>query len=177
MAPRVTILVGCAGSGKSTYARQEFPKALVVSADHYFERLAKRTRQAYEDVFDTWQLRSAHSECQERFVKAIAAERRTVIVDNTNVRKADRQRYIKIATDHGCETELHVFSPWIHGEPALSQDQIDSYVALCHRRTTHCVPWDTVFQQFGKLDLPSGIYLAGKPPEFLRPLTFSYKQP
>lgn len=170
MASRVIILVGCAGSGKSTYAKQQFPKGLVVSADHYFERMAKRTRQSYEDVFDTWQLRSAHSECQERFVKAIAARRRIVIVDNTNVRRADRQRYIKVATEYGCETELHVFSPWAHGQPALAQDQIDTYVALCHRRNTHGVPWETVDQQFSKLDLPSGIYLPGKPPQYCGPI-------
>jgi tRNA uridine 5-carbamoylmethylation protein Kti12 len=170
MASRVILLVGCAGSGKSTYVQQQFPDALVVSADHYFEDLAMRSKNSFEEVWDLRKQGTAHSMCQRRFIDAIFAEHHIVIVDNTNVRPADRQRYVKKALEYGCETELHVLSPWMHGDQPLSPEQILRYVRLCHERNVHGVPLEVVEQQFSKLDLPSGIYLAGKPVQFLRPL-------
>ena len=170
MASRVILLVGCSGSGKSTYAHGHFPDALVVSADHYFEELAASTNQSFEEVWNLWQLGSAHSLCQQRFLNAISKKVPIVIVDNTNVRRADRQRYIKMAKDLGGETELHVFSPWIHGEPPPSPKKIKAYVKLCHGRNTHGVPLEIVEQQFGHMEMPSGIFAPGKPPLFLGPL-------
>lgn len=170
MASRVILLVGCSGSGKSTYALNQFPVAVVVSADHYFEELATSTKKSFEEVWSLWELGTAHSQCQQRFMNAISKKAPTVIVDNTNVRRADRQRYIKMAAELGCETEMHVFSPWIHGDPAPSPKKIKDYVKLCHGRSTHGVPIDIVGQQFGDLDMPSGIYSPGKPHQYLRPL-------
>lgn len=170
MASRVILLVGCSGSGKSTYAQVHFPKAVVVSADHYFEELAASTNQTFEEVWNLWQLGSAHSQCQQRFLNAISKKVPVVIVDNTNVRRADRHRYIKMATELGCETELHVLSPWIQGKPAPSPKQIKAYVKLCHGRNAHGVPLDIVEQQFAHVDMPSGIYSPGKPPQYLRPM-------
>lgn len=171
MTSRVVLLVGCSGSGKSTYAQSQFPKALVVSADHYFENLATISGKAFEDVWNFWELGAAHRQCLQRFLNAISENYPVVIVDNTNVRMADRQRYIKKATELGCETELHVFSPWLHGEPPPTQKQIRSYVKLCQQRNVHGVKLETVDQQFYNLDLPSGIYSPGKSPNYLRPMT------
>jgi AAA domain len=170
MTSRVILLVGCAGSGKSTYAQQQFPGTPIVSADHYFERLAERFKQTYEQVFDVRQLRDAHSQCEEAFLAAIARNAPIVIVDNTNVRGVDQRRYAKKAKALGCETELHVFSPWLYGDPAPSPKEILRYVRLCHGRSVHGVPLDIVEKQFSELELPSGIYLAGKPPQYLRPM-------
>lgn len=169
-ATRVILLVGCSGSGKSTYAKEQFPEALVVSADHYFEELAASTEQTFEDVWDLWQLGTAHSECQQRFLEAISEGAPLVIVDNTNVRASDRQRYIKKASTFGLEVELHVLSAWHFGKAALTERQITRYVNQCHKRNAHGVPREVVAQQFGRLELPSGIFLAGKPAQFLCPL-------
>ena len=168
MPSRVVILVGCSGSGKSTYALRQFPGAIVVSADHYFERLAKRSRRSYVRVFDTWQLRYAHAECLERFIEALSAGTPIVIVDNTNVAISDRQRYIKRAQEYGIEAELHVLGPWLHGAPEPTPDEIQCYVTACHGRARHGAPFEVISQQLSKLELPSGIYRAGKPPQFLR---------
>ena len=170
MPSRVILLVGCSGSGKSTYARGQFPEAVVVSADHYFDEMAAAMNQTFEDVWDLWQLGAAHSQCQQRFLEALSKGAPIVVVDNTNVRASDRQRYIKKALGLGIETELHVFSPWIYGKPALSQSMITRYVGKCHKRNTHGVPRDVVAQQFSRLDMPSGVYLAGKPAQFIRSL-------
>ena len=170
MTSRVILLVGCAGSGKSTYARQQFPGAPIVSADRYFERLAERFKRTYGQVFDVRQLRDAHGQCEEEFKSAIERGAPLVIVDNTNVRGVDQRRYARKAKALGCETELHVFSPWLHGEPVPSQKEILDYVRLCHGRSLHGVPLEVVGKQFGQLELPSGIFLAGKPPQYLRPM-------
>ena len=170
MASRVILLVGCAGSGKSTYARQQFPGAPIVTADQFFERLAKRFKRTYGQVFDVRKLRDAHSQCEQEFMAAIVRETPIMVVDNTNVQAADRQRYLKMATELGCTTELHVLSPWMHGSPAPSPEEIVNYVRHCHERNIHGVPLGVVTQQFVNLDLPSGIYLTGKPPQFLGPL-------
>ena len=170
MTSRVILLVGCAGSGKSTYARQQYPGAPIVSADQYFECMAERFKRTYRQVFDVRQLRDAHSQCEEEFLSAIARNAPFVIVDNTNVRGVDQRRYANKAKALGCETELHVFSLWLHGDPVPSQSDILGYVRLCHGRSLHGVPLDVVDEQFGQVELPSGIYLAGKPPQYLRPL-------
>lgn len=168
MALRVILLVGCAGSGKSTYARQQFPCAPIVSADHYFERMAVRCNQTYRQVFDVRGLRVAHAQCEEAFLSYLERDTPLVIVDNTNVRGVDQRRYAKRAKALGYETELHVFSPWVHERPSLTPEDIRRYVYLCHGRNIHGVPLDIVSKQFSQVDLPSGIYLAGKPPQFLR---------
>lgn len=170
MPSRVILLIGCSGAGKSTYARDQFSEAVVVSADHYFEELATATKKSFEDVWDIWKLGAAHSQCQQRFLDAISEGAPIVIVDNTNVRPSDRQRYIKKALGFGLETELHVLSPWNYGKSAPSAIQIARYVGKCHKRNTHGVPRDVVAQQFEKLDMPSGIFMAGKPARFIRPL-------
>ena len=173
MTSRVILLVGCSGSGKSTYARQQFPNAPIVSADSYFERMAVRFKRTYSQVFDVRQLRDAHGQCEQEFLAAIAQNAPIVIVDNTNVRGVDQRRYAKKAKALGYETELHVFSPWLYGDPAPSLGEIISYVRLCHGRSVHGVPLDIVGKQFSELELTSGIYQAGKPPQYLRPMPHS----
>ena len=69
MASRLIILAGCAGSGKSTYVRRQFPEALVVSADHYFEELALRTGRGFEAVWDLRLLGPATASASNAFRK------------------------------------------------------------------------------------------------------------
>jgi len=170
MSSKVIILAGCAGSGKSTYVGQHFPEALVVSADHYFEELASRTGRGFEAVWDLRLLGSAHSLCQQGFSEALAAGHPLVVVDNTNVRATDRQRFVKLSLEHGYEVEIHVLSPWRQNAALPSPEDVDAYVSLCHGRNVHGVPLDVIAQQFGKLDLPTGVYGVGKPSPYLRPL-------
>jgi len=169
MTSRVILMVGCAGSGKSTYVRHHFPDASIVSADHYFEDLASDSGESFSEVWDLRSLGTAHRVCQQNFVEAIAAGDPIVVVDNTNVSASDRQRFVKKSTEHGYEVEIHVLSLWLYGAPQPSSEQEASYVSHCHGRNIHGVPLDVIANQFRRLDLPSGVYRAGKPPEFIRP--------
>jgi predicted kinase len=170
MTGRLIIIAGCAGSGKSTYAGHQFPGALVVSADHYFESLAARSGKTYREVWDLYLLGTAHSLCQEKFAEAIAANHPVVIVDNINVRASDRQRFVKVGLEHKYEVEIHVLSPLRPGADLPSPEEVAAYVNLCHGRNVHGVPRDVIAQQLRKLDLPSGVYGVGKPSPYLRPL-------
>ena len=171
MASRVVLLVGCAGSGKSTYARDHFAESLVISADQFFENKARSTGHYYREVWTLQGLRAAHSQCQQCFREAIEGEVPIVVVDNTNVRSTDRQHYVRLASAFGIETELHVFGPWVFGTPAPTKEQYGAYIDLCYARNVHGVPREVIGHQIDRLDLPAGIYQAERPPRFLRPLT------
>ena len=97
-------------------------------------------------------------------------ETHLIVVDNTNVRAADRQRFVKKGLEHGYEVEIHVLSPWRWNVAPPSPEEVADYVSLCHGRNVHGVPLDVIDQQFGKMDLPSGVYGVGKSSPFLRPL-------
>ena len=171
MPPRVILLVGCSGSGKSTYVRQHFPKAAVVSADDYFEALAKRRHSTYPEVFDAWQLGAAHQECRRRFQKALAGRRRVVVVDNTNALPKSRNPYLKDAAAAGSRVEIHVLGPRAHGQPPPGPKAVKAYLDACHARNAHGVPREVIEKQFRDMeDWPSGIYLPGKPPLYQGPL-------
>ena len=170
MAGRLIVLAGCSGSGKSTYAREVFPEALVVSADHFFEGMAARSGGTYQEVWALALQGAAHALCREHFLEAIRAGQPLVLVDNANVRASDRQRFAKMGLAHRYDVEFHVLGPWLQGTPPPTPEAAAAYVNLCHGRNVHGVPRAAIVQQFNNLDLPSGVYGAGHPAPFLRPL-------
>ena len=98
-APKVVIMRGISGCGKSTYTRKHYPKAVVVSADHYFERNGK-----YE--FDREKLGAAHADCFRRFNQALQKREPLIVVDNTNTRKWEMERYYDAAVKAGYQVEV-----------------------------------------------------------------------
>ena len=94
----VIILRGLPGSGKST-VRQLLSDgtnfgAVVVSADDFF------TDKNGVYKFDGAKLMAAHASCHVRFVQALEANTRWVIVDNCNVKMADYQFYLDTAKQY-----------------------------------------------------------------------------
>lgn len=108
----VIILIGASGSGKSTRVKNLDAawsdllrrvraldvmfggEILVVSADHYF--LDERGKYAFvkENLGD------AHTACMARFIQLLTADAEgdhPVIVDNTNMRRAERSPYVQVA--------------------------------------------------------------------------------
>lgn len=88
----IFILRGLPGSGKSTWAKARYPDALVVSADHYFQREG-------EYKFDPRLLGEAHASCLRRYVRALQEEETsaTVVVDNTNLSLVEIAPYAAVA--------------------------------------------------------------------------------
>ena len=78
---------GCSGSGKSTWIRNNYPDATVVSADHI--------------------LGEAHNQCLRKFVGLCEQnDYGVIIVDNTNIQVYEITPYYRIAEAFGWEVEI-----------------------------------------------------------------------
>ena len=93
---QVIVMRGVPGSGKSTYVKQNYPNAFVVSADHFFEKGGK-----YQ--FDPRKLGQAHGECLKNFTEAIrsCSPDAVIVVDNTNTTNAEMAPYAALALAYG----------------------------------------------------------------------------
>jgi len=96
---RAIILRGLPGSGKSTFAKQNFREATVVSADHFFQ---------YGEVyrFDPSKLHLAHQQSLSNFRDAVDHQVETIVVDNTNTRFWEFADYVQYASDQGYSIEV-----------------------------------------------------------------------
>lgn len=119
---KVVIMVGCPGSGKSTYIKNKFSDALIVSADHFF-----MNNGVYE--FDRNLLGRAHGECYQNFMEAITAGIELVVVDNTNTTMREINTYANPAREKGYDVEVVVLS-------------VDPQIG--YSRNVHGVPFDTI---------------------------------
>ncbi|NTF17847.1 polynucleotide kinase-phosphatase [Agrobacterium rubi] len=87
--PGLVILVGCIGSGKTTFANRLFAKHEIVSLDDYREVVSGSRR----DLSATRDASAVASEIVERRLK----RRLLTVVDATNVRSEDRRVWTEIA--------------------------------------------------------------------------------
>ncbi len=117
---KVILLKGVSGSGKSTYCKNNFPDAHVVSADHFFERLGH---------FDPSLLADAHRECFSNFLALLGDEVETIVVDNTNITMWELAPYWRLADLQGADVEVH---------------EILAPVQLCIARNIHEVPANAI---------------------------------
>ena len=91
--PDVLVLQGLPGSGKSTWWREYFQSASVLSADNFFFDEDRRYR------FDRTKLGEAHNWCMKEFLKALEDPNRkhkTIIVDNNNLSVAEASPYMSL---------------------------------------------------------------------------------
>jgi predicted kinase len=87
--PTLVVLVGAAGSGKSTFAARWFDPSEVLSSDAFREILTG-------DASDQRATKTAFSIIHRELTKRLAA-RRTVVVDATNAERNARQALLKRA--------------------------------------------------------------------------------
>jgi|ETNmetMinimDraft_19_1059907.scaffolds.fasta_scaffold18817_2 predicted kinase len=91
----VTILRGLPGSGKSTYARKHHGGAVICSADSFFVDEEGNYR------FQKLRIADAHQHCLNRFITAVLADERDVVVDNTNTCLWEYEKYILLGKKYG----------------------------------------------------------------------------
>ena len=97
---RVVIIRGASGSGKSTFIKNNLPGAFVCSADDYFVSVLGGGK-TY--AFNPRRLGDAHNWCFDAFKQAITADEPLIVIDNTNIKKAWYEHYVKYAKEHGYE--------------------------------------------------------------------------
>jgi len=97
----MTIMVGCQGSGKSTWAnanRANRPNVTYCSADSYFQ-----VGSIYK--FDVSKLGRAHGRCFRNAVEAVIRGE-SVVIDNTNGSIAELAPYYALGQAFGLEIEV-----------------------------------------------------------------------
>jgi predicted kinase len=95
---RLRILRGISGSGKSTYAKENYPWATICSADDYFMKDG-------EYVFDFTKLSEAHRSCFVA-VDFLLGRGDDVVLDNTNTQLWEMSPYVMLAAKHRVEVEI-----------------------------------------------------------------------
>ena len=89
--PECVILIGLPASGKTTFYRERFAG----THDHVSKDLMRRARRP--------------DERQQRLIAASLAAGRSVVVDNTNPRRADRAAIVATARRHGADVAAYLF--------------------------------------------------------------------
>ncbi len=128
--PRTLIIMrGLPGSGKSTYVKENFPDAVVCSADSFF------LNEDGEYIFVNWKLQQAHQHCFRTFIDAVTSDAETIVIDNTNICRWEYENYVFMAEKFGyrirkirmnfAESDIPLFGKRnIHGVPELKINQM-----------------------------------------------------
>lgn len=126
---KATILCGISGSGKSSFARENYPDAMVVSADNFF------VRPDGTYAFDVARLSEAHATCLRRWIDFLRAGC-DVVCDNTNTTTEELAPYVATALAYGADVEVIV---------------LDCPVDVAAARNVHGVPYNVVAAQAARL--------------------------
>jgi predicted kinase len=130
---QLKIMRGIPGSGKTTYVKENYPEAVICSADNYFEEVAELNSTSYEEEFKPWLAGKAHQHCWGSFIHAVEVmDEPLVVVDNTNISHWEYENYMFLAELHGYEVEIV--------EIPFEAEKAEVY----YERNTHGVPLEVI---------------------------------
>jgi predicted kinase len=129
---KIIIMQGLPGSGKSTYAAQNYPEAKVCSADNYFMF-------GGEYKFDPSLLEKAFQACMRQFLWLTKHEEPTIVVDNTNLSLWEMAPYIQVGAALGYEVEVI---------------RANADLETCISRNVHGVPRETILRMAERMEKP-----------------------
>lgn len=132
---QLIIMHGISGSGKSTAAKK-YEEGIICSADDYFNI-------GGEYNFDFERLQAAHGWCQIKAHNAMVSGAKTVVIDNTNLKRADYIIYEEMAQALGYKTVHH----WMH-EKELPESELQKFA----NRNQHGLTLEQVQGQYKKME-------------------------
>lgn len=141
---KMIIMIGCPGSGKSTYALKEKKNyeedfkvnATICSTDDYFMDNGKYN-------FDISKLGLYHKNNQDRVKELCESGHNVIIVDNTNTTFKEQEPYVKHAIDNEYEVEfIRVYNEW------------SDIPEACFEKNSHGVPLDTIKAMLDRMVIP-----------------------
>jgi len=131
----LVILRGVSGAGKTTFAKREFPTAIIASADDTF------TTPTGEYNFDFTRLTEAHVACFCKVDGALGAGK-LVVVDNTNTQRWEMSPYIMLANKHGVPVRIIRFECDPEKAAARNTHSVpDAAVQAMHERMEEPLPF------------------------------------
>jgi predicted kinase len=129
MTPSCILLIGIQAAGKSTFAERQFGATHVILN---LDTLRTRAREA-------------------RLLQECLEQRRSLVVDNTNVSRAERARYLPLAREAGFRCVGYAFSAAIG--PALERNARRERVVPPHavQATRNRLQWPALEEGFDEL--------------------------
>jgi len=96
---KLIILRGIPGAGKSTFIRRKYSKAVVASADHFFEVDG-------EYHFQPHKIGEAHGECFRNACAAAQAQVPLIVIDNTATSAVEVAPYVLLGQAYGYDVQI-----------------------------------------------------------------------
>ena len=97
---QVVIMRGIMGSGKSTWAKAQYPNAVICSADDY------HVNEAGLYDFKPENNGPAHAKSVSKYVDNLLAGTPVIVVDNTNISSWEIAPYYQLALAFGCKVKI-----------------------------------------------------------------------
>ena len=144
--PKMFIMRGVSGSGKSTTAEELAEEESIFSTDEFF------TDDDGEYNFDMDKIEEAHQWNKDRVTDAIKEGVNPIVVDNTTVQAWEAKPYVEMALDAGYEIEIvEPDSPWWENfEPDLDEDELINLAETLSEKNTHGVTEEIILKMFNK---------------------------
>lgn len=145
-APKLYIMRGVSGSGKSTKAKSLAGPESIFSTDDFF------TSDSGEYNFNLDRIEEAHLWNQERVRDAIEEGADPIVVDNTTVQAWEAKPYAQMAVDAGYDVEIvEADSPWWNRfKPDMSEDELQALAETLAEKNTHGVDAEIALKMLNK---------------------------